>query len=294
VKALGLEVDGQAQVSMNLVDIERTPLSVAFEAVRKEALAHGVQVTWSEIIGLLPEKVLCEAAGRYLRLRQPVEDHLLEHRMLEARSTNHTLSGYLDLVGSGDPAPGGGSVAAYVGALAAALARMAANLTLNRDKYVQVHREMLAVQLETHRIATRLNELAAQDAKAYEGVMEAYALPHRTDEETSTRRWTVQDALLAAVGIPLEVARLCVRIAELSMVTAERGNTNAITDAGTAAVMAEAACKAASFNVRINVKALGNVEGVQDLARDADGCVVATSAHAAEVVALVEHALSDD
>ena len=105
VKALGLEVDGQAQVSMNLVDIEQTSLVTAFDAVEREARARGVDVTWSEIIGLVPSSQLLGAAATHLRLRQRIDDHVLEHRMLEARGTSHTLRSYVDAVASADPYP---------------------------------------------------------------------------------------------------------------------------------------------------------------------------------------------
>ncbi|MGI8548815.1 MAG: glutamate formimidoyltransferase [Gemmatimonadaceae bacterium] len=130
IKALALEVDSQAQVSMNLVDIERTPLSVAFDAVERETRARGGDVTWSEIIGLVPERVGFEVASHRLRLRDSLADHVLERRILQQRETGYTLRDYVVAVAGSDPFPGGGSVAAIAGVLAAVLTRMIATLTL--------------------------------------------------------------------------------------------------------------------------------------------------------------------
>src|SRR5690348_7506500 len=140
VKALGLEVDGQAQVSMNLVDTEKTPLFRAFEMVKLEAAAQGVNPTWSEIVGLVPERVLLETAARHVQLRNFTPEMVLERRVRDAVQGGQSLSGFVSSVASSAPVPGGGSVAAHVGALAAALVQMVAGLTAGRKKYAQIGR----------------------------------------------------------------------------------------------------------------------------------------------------------
>lgn len=270
VKALGLEVDGQAQVSMNLVDIDKTPVSVAFDAVRVEAAAHGALVTWSEIIGLVPEKVMFEAAGKYLRLRQPIDAHVLERRMLDARSRTGELSTYVEAVANDSPAPGGGSVAAYAGALAAALARMVAGVTLGRAKFASAHGTMQDVADRGRVLSDALIALAERDTEAYAEVMDAYRLAQRTEEEKAARAETIRRALLRAAEIPLETAQRCTDVAELAEIVAREGNPNAVTDAGTAAALAEAACRAASYNVRVNVRDIqdATVNKMLSLARE--------------------------
>ncbi|HWJ21242.1 MAG TPA: glutamate formimidoyltransferase, partial [Gemmatimonadaceae bacterium] len=132
VKALGLEVDGQAQVSMNLVDTEKTPLFRAYEQVAAEARQQGVEPTWSEIVGLVPERVLLDAGVRHVRLKQFSFDQLLERKVREVAAGGQSLSGFVASVASPAPTPGGGTVAAHAGALAGALAQMVAGLTTGK------------------------------------------------------------------------------------------------------------------------------------------------------------------
>ncbi|MEO7039153.1 MAG: glutamate formimidoyltransferase, partial [Candidatus Elarobacter sp.] len=124
VKAMGLEVDGQAQVSMNLVDIEKTPMFRAYDMVKMEAAAHGVSPTWTEIVGLVPERAIVDAAARYLQLRNFSTAQLLEHKVSAAASDGISLSGFRAAIASSNPAPGGGSAAAHAGSIAAALVQM--------------------------------------------------------------------------------------------------------------------------------------------------------------------------
>jgi glutamate formiminotransferase/formiminotetrahydrofolate cyclodeaminase len=291
VKALGLEVDGQAQVSMNLTDIDQTPLSTVYEAVRTEAVIRGALVTWSEIIGLVPERVVAEAAGKYLRLRQPVEAHLLERRLLEVRGAAQDLHSYVESVASAVPTPGGGSVAAVTAALSAALTRMVAQLTLKRAKFSAVHTDMARVVTESTQLSRDLEMLAARDAEAYAKVMHAYALPHANPVETQERAAHIQLALWHAAEVPAETARACVRVAELAELVARLGTPNAITDAGTAAVLADAACRAASYNVRVNAKALPQSPDVTALVTTTQSSVETTRHIAETVAACVERTL---
>jgi glutamate formiminotransferase/formiminotetrahydrofolate cyclodeaminase len=291
VKALGLEVDGQAQVSMNLVDTERTPLHRAFEAVRTEAAAHGVAPTWSELVGLVPERALLEAGARHVQLRGFSPQMLLEHRVREAVQGGTSLSGFVADVASPSPTPGGGSVAAHAGALGAALAQMVAGLTVGKKKYAAVDAEMREAALRAADLGNRLSALVARDAHAYERVSAAYKLAKEPEDAAAVRARAIHEALLGAAEVPLETARAATEVAELAAAVAERGNTNAASDAGVAALLAEAACKGAAYNVRINVAALDDRSAGSHLADEARTLVDRASRAAAAAQAAVERTI---
>ncbi len=256
VKAMGFEVDGQAQVSMNLVDTERTPLHRVFDTVKMEAEAHGVAPTWSEIVGLVPERVLFEAAARHIQLRDFSPDIVLERKVRSAISGGESLASFVVAVASPSPAPGGGSVTAHAGALAAALAQMVAGLTAGRKKYATVDAEMREIGIRAAGLGNELSSLVARDAAAYAIVSAAYKLPAETPEQQRDKTAQIDDALMHAAEVPLETARACAAVAELACAVAERGNTNAASDAGVAALLADAGCTGAAYNVRINVSSL--------------------------------------
>ena len=281
VKGLGLEVDGQAQVSMNLVDTEKTPLHRVFDYVKAEAAAHGVSPTWSEIVGLVPERVLLEAGARHIQLRGFSPAMLLERQVREAVAGGESLDGFISRVASPDPTPGGGSVAAHAGALGAALAQMVAGLTVGKKKYVAVEEEMRGIALHAASLRQRLATLVARDADSYDAVRLAYQLPKDPTEAAETRTRAIRDALLGAAQVPLETAQAAVDVAALAVALAERGNRNTVSDACVAALLAEAACKGAVLNVRINVAALdeAGTEAGATLVSEARRCLDAVSMH---------------
>jgi glutamate formiminotransferase / formiminotetrahydrofolate cyclodeaminase len=291
VKALGLEVDGQAQVSMNLVDIEKTPLFRAFDAVKMEAEARGVSPTWSEIVGLVPEGALLDTAARHVQLRNFSREMVVEHRVRRAVQGGQSLSGFVASVASSAPVPGGGSVAAHAGALAAALAQMVAGLTVGKKKYAAVDAEMRDIALRAAALVNTLSALVVRDAEAYAEVAAAYKLPQEPEAAAATRSAAVTTALLRAAQVPLETARACADVAELAAAVAARGNANAASDAGVAALLAEAGCKGAAFNVRINVAALEDRSLGAPLVDEAARLVEATGRRAADTVARVEAGL---
>jgi glutamate formiminotransferase/formiminotetrahydrofolate cyclodeaminase len=256
VKGLALEVDGQAQVSMNLVDTERTPLFRAFDMVKMEAEARGVSPTWSEIVGLVPERALFDTAAHHVQLRAFSPDMVLERKVREAVAGGESMAQFIAAVASPTPAPGGGSVAAHAAALGAALAQMVAGLTIGKKKYAAVESEMKEIALQAATLVNELSSLMKRDAEAYTRVMTAYKLPAETEADAAKKKRAVTEALLGAAEVPLETARACVRVMELAAAVAARGNTNAVSDAGVAALLADAACKGAVYNVRINVSAL--------------------------------------
>jgi glutamate formiminotransferase/formiminotetrahydrofolate cyclodeaminase len=292
VKALALEVEGQAQVSMNLVDLEGTPLHRAFEMVRMEAAAHGVAPTWSEIVGLVPERTLFETAARHVQLRGFTPDMVLDKRVRDALGGGISVSSFMAAVASPVPAPGGGSVAAHVGALGAALAQMVAGLTIGRKKYVAVDAEMKEIALRAAGLVTELHALIDRDARAYGEVTEAMKLPKETDEQIAARTAAIDVALVHAAMVPLETARACAAVAELAAAAAERGNVNAASDAGVAALVAEAACRGAVYNVRINVSSMADKSKGAELAAEAESVLATASKHAAAATAVVEQNIS--
>ncbi len=291
VKGLGLEVDGQAQVSMNLVDTEKTPLYRAFDVVKMEAEARGVSPTWSEIVGLVPERVLFDTAARHVQLRDFKPEMVLEHKVRSAVGGGESLGGFVAAVAAPTAAPGGGSVAAHAGALAAALAQMVAGLTIGKKKYAAVEKEMKEVALQASALVNELSALGPKDAAAYSVVMDAYKLPSESPAAAAAKKEAVTRALLGAAEVPLETARACVRVLDLAAAVAARGNTNAVSDAGVAALLAEAACKGAVYNVRINVSSLDDKAKGARLVEECGRLLRMASERALAVTALVEQAI---
>jgi glutamate formiminotransferase/formiminotetrahydrofolate cyclodeaminase len=290
VKGLGLEVDGQAQVSMNLVDTDATPLHRAYDLVRLEAEARGVTPTRSELVGLVPERVLFETAARHIRLPEFSTDMVLEHSVRAAMSSGESMGDFLASVADGAPVPGGGSVSALAGQLGAALAQMVAGLTVGRKKYAEVEEEMKALAAEAASLAERLGALVQEDADAYALVSAAYKLPGEGAAATA-RESAIQAALLKAAEVPLETARACCDVARLAAVCATKGNANTVSDAGVAALLAEAACRGASYNVQINVASMTDSDAGTSLAAEVTELVSKTRGFAAEAIRHVEGAI---
>lgn len=293
VKAMGFEVDGQAQVSMNLVDTEKTPLHRVFDVVKMEAEAHGVSPTWSEIVGLVPERALFEAAARHIQLRDFTPQLVLERKVRESITGGESLTGFVGSVASPSPTPGGGSVAAHAGTLAAALAQMVAGLTMGKKKYVAVDAEMREIAVRAAALGNTLSALVARDAAAYAVVAAAYKLPAESEAQQADKSAKIDDALMHAADVPLETAQACAAVAELALAVAERGNTNAASDAGVAALLAEAGCVGASYNVRINVVSLTDKSRGAALSEAARAVVSRTKALARKTSEIVEKSLGE-
>lgn len=265
VKGLGLLVDGQAQVSMNLTNTKGTPIYRVVEMIRREAARYGTAISHSELIGLVPQEALVDAAQWYLQLDDFSPAQILEQKMntemsgTQAAETEEEES-FLEALASGNPTPGGGSAAAYAGAMAAGLAAMVARVTIGKKKYASVKAEMQAVIEEADRLRKALDEAVSEDAQAFERVMAAYQMPKSTDAEIEARFETIQSATIWAAQVPLEVAGKAVQVLQLVLTVVEQGNINAITDAGSAAALVRSALTAAGMNVRINLS------GIQDTA----------------------------
>ncbi len=257
VKALGLDVGGRAQVSINMTDYTQTPLHRVFALVRAEAERYGVAVVESEIVGLVPQDALLDAAEHALRLNRFQREQTLERRLADtAGAEPPSPAPFVEQVAAATPAPGGGSVAALAGALAAALASMAAGLTVGRKKYAAVEAEMQGILREAEGIRAALLRLVDEDAQAYGHVMAAYKLPKTTDAEVTAREQAVQAALAGAAETPLRTAEQALAALKLLAQVARDGNPNARTDAMVGALIAEAAVRGAALNVRVNVGAM--------------------------------------
>jgi glutamate formiminotransferase / formiminotetrahydrofolate cyclodeaminase len=287
VKALGLLVGGEAQVSMNLVDIDVTPPIVAFDAVAAAARELGTEAVWSEIVGMVPERCVYGAAAAHLKLREPVEGHLLEAKI---RSTaGPTLADWMDSVASVSPAPGGGTVSAVAGAMAAALAAMVGRLTVGRKKYVEVDGEFRQLVERAEALRVRLMRLGDEDAAAFNAVSAAYALPK---EPEAPRKEAIQAALLGAAKVPLETLRAASQVAALAARAAEAGNKNAVSDAGVGALLAGAAARGAAYNVRINVAGMPRPAEAASLVAEAEDLLKDTHRETERAAALVEAAIT--
>jgi glutamate formiminotransferase/formiminotetrahydrofolate cyclodeaminase len=265
VKALGLLVDGKAQVSMNLTNYARTPIHSVVETIRREAARYGVSIHHSEVIGLIPQRALLEAAQWYLQIDGFKPEQVLENRLSGASQADGDSQSatFLDELAAGTAAPGGGSAAAYSAAMGAALVAMVARLTVGKKKYAHVESRMNEIIVEADRLRADLTESVQRDAAAFGEVMAAFRLPKETSEQQTARATAIETATHHASEVPLGVAGLAARVLELAADLAETANSNAVSDAGSAGAMAGAALHAAGLNVRINAASVQDQDAAQ-------------------------------
>ncbi len=296
VKAIGwyIEEYGFAQISMNLTDISVTPVHIAFDEVCRKADARGIRVTGSEIVGLVPLKTLVDA-GRYFLHKQNrsagisddeliriavrsmgldeihhfrPEEKIIEYLMEDKskrRLVQMNLKAFMDETASESPAPGGGSVAAYLGALGAALGTMVANLSSHKRGWDERWKSFADWAEKGKIIQNELLDLVDEDTSAFKRLMEAYALPKKTDEEKKTRQSAVEEAKKNAILIPLRVMEVASSGFGLIREMVEEGNPNSVTDAGVGALALRSCIKGAFLNVRINLSGLGDREFVKEI-----------------------------
>lgn len=264
VKAMGVEVDGLAQVSMNLTNYRATPVARVVELIRREASRYGTSIHHSELVGMIPQEALVDVAQWHLQLDQFEREQILEFRLAEtqqARAISQPVStpppyGFLEALAAGTPAPGGGSASAYSGAAGAALVEMVAKLTVGKKGYKDVEEQMEAVLERIGVLRNDLTEAIQRDAEAFNAVLNAYMKPKRTREQEKERQQAIHEATLEAARVPLEVAAKSVEVLDLAAQVISTGNLNAISDGATGAVLAQAALTGAGYNVRINVNSL--------------------------------------
>ncbi len=261
VKAMGVLVEGRAQVSMNLTNFRQTPIARVVEMVRREAERYGVAIHHSELVGLIPQEALVEAGVWYTQLDGFQPGQILEQRLYEVLSGPKAESApegtsFLDALAAGTPTPGGGSAAAYAGATGAALAAMVARLTVGKKKYANVEQKMWALIDKAETLRKALTLAMQEDAAAFEGYMQAVRLPKDTEEQQSARAAAIISATLEAARVPLRVAGMAVEVMKLCLDAASLGNLNAISDAASGFSMARASLNGAGLNVRINLHGL--------------------------------------
>ena len=196
------------------------------------------------------------------------------------------LQVYLDDAAANKPAPGGGSVSACAGALGAALVGMVCNLTRGREKFADVETEIVALVEAAEAARARLEQLLQEDTTAYNGVIAAYKMPKETAEEQAARSQAIQDGLIVAADVPLEICRVAVEVCRLSKVAAGLGNPQAVTDAGIGAILGEAAVVGAALNVRINLGSIKDQAYVAKAAAEIDAIQAEAAALRAEVLAI--------
>ena len=268
VRALGFSIEGgrRAQVSMNLVNTEATPIHRVLALVREEAARHGAAVSGCEVVGLVPEYAMLDAAEHYLQLENFKRDQVLELRLKTPPLTEATsVATFLDSVASPTPTPGGGTVSAFVGALAATLPTMVAGLTLGKKKYAAHEEAMTEVRRRAAGLRGRLLGLARRDSEAFEAVLRARKMPQATPAETEARAKAVAAADVQAMRVPLETAQACLEVLELAVEVAAKGNVNAASDSGVAGLLAHAAAEGALLNVEINLKSAANSADKTDI-----------------------------
>lgn len=271
VKALGMEVEGLAQVSMNLTNFRLTPVYRVVELIRREARRYGIGVHHSELVGLIPQDALVDAAQWYMQMDQFEPQQILENRLAAILQENipgedqlKEANNFLAELASAAPTPGGGSAAAFSGAAGAALVAMVARLTIGKKKYLDVESQMKELLQQAEALREDLVDAILEDANAYNAVMSGYKMPKGTEVQSIERKEFIQAAINQAARIPLEVAEKSVEVMSLALQAVNLGNLNAISDAATGAALAKAALMGAGYNVRINVGTLEDEKAVQN------------------------------
>lgn len=310
-KAIGWYIDeyGIAQVSMNITDIAATPLHKAFDEVCRAANERGVRVTGTEIVGLIPRRTLIEAGKYFLHKQQRsagisdeeimriaiksmgldelkpfvIEEKVIEDLIAPAHKgdlVDLTCRGFAEETASESPAPGGGSISAYMGALAAALGTMVANLSAHKPGWDDLWETFSDAAEEGQILLKSLLALVDEDTAAFNRIMDAFKLPKATDEEKEARTQAIQDATLYATEVPLRTMKAAHSVFPLLRRMAETGNPASVSDAGVGALAARSAVLGAFLNVRINAKGLKNRDLVDRLL--AEAAQVAADAEVAE------------
>ena len=286
VKGVGWYIDeyDRAQVSLNLTDTAVSPMHEVFQACREEASLRGMRVTGSEIVGLVPLDAML-AAGDYFLEAQGRTTAIPEHDRVRAAVVSlgldeitpfdpaakiveyrfrgepvglvhQTLASFADELSKDSPAPGGGSVAALVGALSASLSSMVASLTFSKVGMEETKPAMEAAGSDAQALKDWFLAAVDRDTDVFNAVLAAIRLPRKTDDDRAAREAAMAAANLEATLVPLSVLERCVEALELALVTALDGNPNSVSDAGVAAACAVAAAEGASLNVRINLDGL--------------------------------------
>ena len=303
-KAIGWYIDeyGIAQVSMNIPDIDVTPLHVAFDEVCRAATARGLRVTGAEIVGLVPKRVLIDAGKYYLEKQErslgiseeeiikiavksmslddlkPFDPHekVIEYLMVDPaeqarreKLVRMSLKNFAAETASESPAPGGGSISAYMGALGAALGTMVANLSAHKRGWDDRWKEFSDWAEKGQAIMHELVALVDEDTAAFDKIMSAFGLPKGTDEEKAARAAAIEEATLHATKVPLRTMKASLKAFEIARAMASGGNPNSVSDAGVGALAARSAVLGAELNVKINAAGLKDRDAADRLVGEA-------------------------
>ena len=324
-KAIGWFIDeyGIAQVSMNITNMRETPLHKAFDEVCAKAAARGVRVTGAEIVGLVPKSALIDAGKHYLRMQQrslgipeeeiiriavksmglddlkpfKPEEKVIEY-MLEAgkeksrKLTDMTLTAFADETSSESPAPGGGSISAYMGALGAALGTMVANLSAHKAGWDERWEEFSDAAEKGRNIQDRLIALVDEDTEAFNRIMDVFAMPKGTPEEKAARSAALQDATLYATQVPLRTMKTSFEAFDLLEEMARKGNPASVSDVGVGALAARSAVFGAWLNVKINAAGLKDREKADASLAEAEKIADEAAKRETEILKLVNDTIA--
>lgn len=318
VKAIGwfIEEYGIAQISINLTNINKTPVHIAFDEVCKKADARGIRVTGSELVGLIPLNAMLEAGKYFLRKQQRStgvsekeliriaiksmgldeltpfnpEERIIEYMLAnkaESKLISMTLADFADETASESPAPGGGSISAYIGSLGVSLATMVANLSSHKTGWDERWETFSNWAEKGQQYKDELLKLVDADTHAFNQIMNAFGLPKSTEEEKAIRRQAIQDATKYAIEIPFKVMNAAYGSMEVIKAMADIGNPNSISDAGVGALCARSAVMGAFMNVRINAAGYDDKAYVTDIIAKGNEIEQKTIALEAEILKMV-------
>lgn len=317
-KAIGWFIDeyGIAQVSMNITDIKTTPLHIAFDEVTRAAAARGVRVTGTEIVGLVPKSVLIDAGKYFLRKQQrsvgiheseiikiavksmgldelkpfvpeeKVIEYMIEDKAAK-RLVDMTCKGFAEETASESPAPGGGSISAYMGSLAAALGTMVANLSSHKPGWDARWEFFSEWADKGQAMMANLIHLVDEDTNAFNKIMAVFAMPKGTPEEKAARAQAMQDATLYATQVPLQTMKASFETFGIIRAMAEEGNPNSVSDAGVGALAARAAVLGAGLNVKINAAGLKDRQTADALIAEANHLIAEACREEKEILEIV-------
>jgi len=320
VKAIGWFIDeyGIAQISMNLTNISITSVHEAFDEVCKRADERGIRVTGSELVGLVPLQAMIDAGKYFLRKQNrsvgipeseiikiavkslglddlyefKPEEKIIEYKMAAGQKkkklVDFTVEGFADETASESPAPGGGSVSAYMGAMGVALGTMVANLSSHKRGWDDRWEEFSDWAEKGMHYQQELLRLVDEDTDAFNKIMDAFGLPKKTDEEKALRKKAIDDATKNAIMIPFRVMEVAFKALEVIKAMAETGNPNSVSDAGVGALAIRSCVKGAFLNVKINAAGLDDTNFVQDVSRKATEIENNTENLEIEILKLVE------
>ena len=324
-KAIGWYIDeyGIAQVSMNITDTSATPLHVAFEEVSRASRERGIRVTGTEIVGLVPKKAIVEAGKYFLRRQQRslgIPEHeivriavksmgldelkpfdpaekVIEYMLDAGTESREKLIGmscrrFAEETASESPAPGGGSISAYMGALSAALGTMVANLSAHKAGWDDRWEEFSDYAVQGNELMEKLLHLVDEDTEAFNRIMAVFAMPKGTEAEKAEREKAMEAATLYATEVPLRTLETAYQVFPLLKAMASKGNPASASDAGVGALAARAAVRGALLNVQINAAQLKNREKAEELV-GAGRSIAAKAAEAEEeILTIVENIIS--